>query len=62
MVDERVVYKHRPELVKLEIKTSAVNAVCFPRDGANAADKDETSVPGLRLWWSDEISTRRKTV
>jgi hypothetical protein len=48
VTDIHAVYKAKPELVKLEIKPSAVIAVCFP----------EHPVEGLRLWWADDTSTR----
>lgn len=60
VVDIKAVYAARPELCKIEIKPSAVNAVVFPVKGANAANKDETTVPGLRLWMEQDLSTRRR--
>ena len=60
VIDAATVFKHRPELCKVEVKASAVNAVCIAKVGATELNKDETSVPGLCLWWADDLSTRRR--
>ena len=44
------VYAARPELVKLELKASAVQACCVP----------EMPVPGLKLWWENQTSIRAR--
>lgn len=59
VTDEKALFKARPELFKVELKRSAVNATCFPNSYEATADKpDATSVPGLRLWWENETVIR----
>lgn len=43
VLDIHAVYRARPELCKLEIKASAVNATCVP----------EIPVPGLKMWFEN---------
>lgn len=59
VTDEKALLKARPELFKIELKRSAVNAVCFPSGYEFTADQpDATSVPGLKLWWEQETVIR----
>jgi hypothetical protein len=59
VTDEKALLKARPELFKIELKRSAVNAVCFPNSYEATADNpDATSVPGLRLWFENETVIR----
>jgi hypothetical protein len=57
--DEKLLFKNRPELFRVELKRSAVNATCFPNSFEATAEKpDIVSVPGLRLWYENEAVTR----
>lgn len=59
VTDEKALLKARPELFKIELKRSAVNAVCFPNSYEATADNpDATSVPGLKLWYAEETVIR----
>jgi hypothetical protein len=59
VTDEKALFKARPELFKVELKRSAVNAVCFPNSFEATADNpDATSVPGLKLWYENETVVR----
>lgn len=51
--------KARPDLCKIEAKPSAINAVCTPRFLKNSDEVDDTTVPGLKLWWEDDANTRK---
>jgi len=46
LVDKTAAFAARPELFSVEIKPSAVQAVCVP----------EMPVPGLKLWWEEKVS------
>lgn len=60
VTDIRAVYASNPTLCKLEIKPSAVQAVCVPNSSeASEFKPDMTSVPGLSLWWEETASYRR---
>lgn len=59
VTDEKTLLKARPELFKIELKRSAVNAVCFPNSYEATAEKpDMASVPGLKLWYENETVIR----
>lgn len=59
VTDERALFKARPELFKVELKKSAVNATCFPKSyEATALSPDVESVPGLKLWYEHETVIR----
>lgn len=59
VTDIAKVYAARPELCNLEIKPSAVRAVCVPRFLPESDEVDTESVPGLALQWLDSTSTRK---
>lgn len=59
VIDEKALFKARPELFKVELKRSAVNSTCFPNSYEASAEKpDAVSVPGLKLWYEYETVTR----
>lgn len=59
VTDEKALLKARPELFKVELKRSAVNSTCFPnRTDATADNPDNSSVPGLSLWFENETVIR----
>lgn len=60
VTDAAAVYRARPELCTIEVKASAVKAVCFAAKGATELNPDVTTVPGLKLFWADDLSTRRR--
>jgi len=49
VTDIHALYKARPELVKLEVKPSAILATCFASQ----------LIPGLKLWEEEVASTRK---
>jgi hypothetical protein len=57
VTDIRKLYEARPELCHLEVKPSAINAVCFPAEGATVLQPDQR-IPGLNLWWEDKTNFR----
>lgn len=48
VADLNALVKARPELCKIEVKPSAIQALCVP----------EMPVPGLRLWWENQTLIR----
>lgn len=59
LIDQNALFKARPELFKVELKKSAVNATCFPKSFENTAENPDTaSVPGLKLWYENETVIR----
>jgi hypothetical protein len=60
LLNKEQLFKARPDLFTVELKPSAVNAVCFPKDErADAAHPDTTSYPGLKVWYEYTGSTCR---
>lgn len=59
IVDLKKVYATRPDLCTLEIKPSAVRAVCVPRFPQSSDEVDAETIPGLKLFWKDQSSTRK---
>lgn len=60
VTDIAALYKARPELCKpLEVKPSAIQAVCVPRFPSTSNEVDTETVLGLKLWWEDSTSTRK---
>lgn len=57
VLDPKAVYASRPELCSLEVKASAVNALCNPPADATQFNPD-TSIPGLETWWETVTSFR----
>ena len=59
VTDEKALFKARPELFKVELRRSAVNATCFPNSFDATSDRpDSASVPGLNLWYENETVIR----
>lgn len=58
ITDKAKLFAARPELFSVDIKLSAVAALCFPADGATQAQPDMRT-PGLQLWWELETNVRR---
>lgn len=52
------VYAARPELCTIEVRASAVLAICFAKPGATEANPDVTSVNGLALWTETKSTFR----
>ena len=50
VTDLKSLYAARPELCKVEVKASAVQACCVP----------ESPVPGLKLWWETPVSFTKR--
>jgi len=59
VTDARAVFTARPELCTLEVKPSAVSAVCFPKPDASESAPD-TSIPGMEMWWELKLTYRSK--
>lgn len=60
VTDKAALFKARPELFSVEIRPSAVNAVCFPNDlKASFYSPDTTSIPGLAMWFATESVVRK---
>jgi hypothetical protein len=59
VTDEKALFKARPELFKIDLKKSAVNATCFPNSYEATFDApDVVSIPGLKLWFEHETVIR----
>lgn len=60
VTDESALLRARPELFKIEVKASAINAICKPnRLDSSKENPDKSSIPGLTLWYEMETSIRK---
>ena len=55
--DVAKLYASNPTLVSIEPKPAAIKACCKPKEGATQEQPD-TSVPGLRMWYEADTTTR----
>lgn len=58
VTDQSLLLKNRPDLFKIEIKPSALKAVCFPNNLDATEDKpDTTSIPGMTMFYELDVNT-----
>ena len=60
VLDAAMVFRSRPELCKIEVKSQAVSSTCKAKVGSTSVAKDTTSVLGLALWYEEDLSVRRR--